>query len=162
MKILCKNEGLLTNFEMCELLRQRVPPSNFSFVEKAALNDEEKQKLEACLEDDLDDEEDESSSFLSREAVLPQPHEPFETELQCLKELILQGKGVLKQSAENVKGFLEAIEPIKLTETEKVMLVNMKPKTSREVKLIVEHWEERMQSEAEAEDLINLIEQYLS
>ena len=154
-----KNEGLLTNFEMCEMLRERIPSSwsTSDFIEKVALKDKERRDLKKHLMD---------VQILSKTPLNPQPHEPFETELQCLKELILQGnilqvKGLFKESAEkNVKGILNAIKPIKLTEAEEANLVNMKPKTVQEAKLVIV--KDLELNEQEYKDLIKLVHLYLS
>merc|ERR1712179_102165 len=64
------------------------------------------------------------------------------------------------QSAEIIQEFLLATKDYKLTKSEKLQLVNLRPTTPVEMQLIIEDSEERL-SEEQVEELIVLVEQHL-
>jgi hypothetical protein len=156
MKVLRKNMGLVTNFEMCEILRQR------------EFNEDD------CNDQDQFDEEEENNNnnnnnnsqtkiFLEEhrkeKPLYPQPHDPFSTESDCYNTLLNNGI-VGRQRKDDIKKFLSSVEPIDFTTAEVLMLVNLKPKTREEVKLIVEECEVRL-TEEEVEDLLKLVQKFL-
>lgn len=60
------------------------------------------------------------------------------------------------QTPEKIRDFLKAVEPFNLTKSEKLILLNLCPKTALEIQLIVEDGEDRL-SEEEVESLLQVI-----
>lgn len=61
------------------------------------------------------------------------------------------------QSPEIIEDFLKAMEPFKLTKAEKLQLLNLRPTTPVEIQLIIEDSEERLKTDQEIEELLNVI-----
>ena len=91
MKILRKNEGLVSNFEMCELLKQRELKRHEQVGGGTEVGDEENNEFdnnnnnnnnntnsydEGMSIDEHDDEEEDEEEFVP---LYPTPHAPFET-----------------------------------------------------------------------------------
>jgi len=174
MKILRKNEGLLSNFEMCELLKQRELKRHEGVLSGDEENNEENVNNNNSVnaEDDErhsdllvdnnndEDEEDEDEEFVP---LYPTPHAPFETEILMLKEFKEKGVRVGKQEREKIEKFIQFVEPVGLTMAETLMLINLKPRGKKKraiVKAIVESCQERMNAD-EVDDLLTLVRQTL-
>ncbi|XP_020619842.1 DNA-directed RNA polymerase III subunit RPC9-like [Orbicella faveolata] len=61
------------------------------------------------------------------------------------------------QSPEIIEEFLKAIQPFNLTRVEKLQLLNLRPTTPVEIQLIIEDSEERLKTDQEIEELLNVI-----
>ena len=172
MKILRKNEGLLSNFEMCELLKQRELKRHEGVLSGDEENNEENvnhnnnNNNNVNAEDDernsdlLVDEDEEDEEFVP---LYPTPHAPFETEILMLKEFKEKGVRVGKQEREKIEKFIQFVEPVGLTMAETLMLINLKPRGKKKraiVKAIVESCQERMNAD-EVDDLLTLVRQTL-
>ena len=167
MKILRKNEGLLSNFEMCELLKQRELKRHEGVLSGDEENNEENvNNNNINAEDDernsdlLVDEDEEDEEFVP---LYPTPHAPFETEILMLKEFKEKGVRVGKQEREKIEKFIQFVEPVGLTMAETLMLINLKPRGKKKraiVKAIVESCQERMNAD-EVDDLLTLVRQTL-
>ena len=184
MKILRKNEGLLSNFEMRELLKQRelkrhegvlsgdeenneenVNNNNIIINNSNNVNAEDDERNSDLLvdndnDDNDEDEEDEDEEFVP---LYPTPHAPFETEILMLKEFKEKGVRVGKQEREKIEKFIQFVEPVGLTMAETLMLINLRPRGKKKraiVKAIVESCQERMNAD-EVDDLLTLVRQTL-
>ena len=62
------------------------------------------------------------------------------------------------QSEETIRQFLVDVAPFNLTKGEKLQLLNLRPSTPVEIQLIVEESEERLRTDEELEQLINIVE----
>ena len=60
------------------------------------------------------------------------------------------------QSEEIIQRFITALEPFKLTKSEKLQLLNQRPTTAVEIQLIIEESEERL-SDEQTEQILTLI-----
>ena len=140
MKILRKNEGLLSNFEVCELLKQR------------------ELKRHEQGEHEVDEEEEGVDFDEEFEPLYPTPRAPCETEIRVLKEFKEEGMRVGKDERQNLQKFIETIKGMELTKAETLMLINLKPRAF--VKAIIESCDERM-NEDEVDDLLSLVKTYL-
>ena len=183
MKILRKNEGLLSNFEMRELLKQRELKrhegvlsgdeenneenvnNNNIIINNNNVNAEDDERNSDLLvdndnDDNDEDEEDEDEEFVP---LYPTPHAPFETEILMLKEFKEKGVRVGKQEREKIEKFIQFVEPVGLTMAETLMLINLRPRGKKKraiVKAIVESCQERMNAD-EVDDLLTLVRQTL-
>ena len=145
MKILRKNEGLLSNFEVCELLKQR------------------ELKRHEQGEHEVDEEEEDVDFDEEFEPLYPTPRAPCETEIRVLKEFKEEGMRVGKDERQSLQKFIETIKGMELTKAETLMLINLKPRGKRKrafVKAIIESCDERM-NEDEVDDLLSLVKTYL-
>ena len=184
MKILRKNEGLLSNFEMRELLKQRELKrhegvlsgdeenneenvnNNNIIINNNNVNAEDDERNSDLLvdndnDDNDEDEEDEDEEFVP---LYPTPHAPFETEILMLKEFKEKGVRVGKHERQMIQGFIASIAELGLTKAETLMLINLKPSGKKKraiVKAIVESSAERFASEEELDDLLYCVKQYL-
>ena len=169
MKILRKNEGLVSNFEMCELLKQRELKRHEQVGGGIEVGDEENNEENnnnsydfGMLIDEHDDEEgDEEEEFVP---LYPTPHAPFETEILMLKEFKEKGVRVGKHERQMIQNFIEGIAELDLTKAETLMLINLRPSGKKKhaiVKAIVESSTERFASEEELNDLLYCVKQYL-
>ncbi|PFX17286.1 DNA-directed RNA polymerase III subunit RPC9-like [Stylophora pistillata] len=61
------------------------------------------------------------------------------------------------QSPEIIEEFLKAMQPFNLTRAEKLQLLNLRPTTLVEIHLIIEDSEERLKTDQEIEELLNVI-----
>ena len=176
MKILRKNEGLVSNFEMCELLKQRELKRHEQVGGGTEVGDEENNEFdnnnnnnnnnntnsydEGMPIDEHDDEEEDEEEFVP---LYPTPHAPFETEILMLKEFKEKGVRVGKQEREKIEKFIQFVEPVGLTMAETLMLINLRPRGKKKraiVKAIVESCQERMNAD-EVDDLLTLVRQTL-
>ena len=176
MKILRKNEGLVSNFEMCELLKQRELKRHEQVGGGTEGGDEENNEFdnnnnnnnnntnsydEGMSIDEHDDEEEDEEEFVP---LYPTPHAPFETEILMLKEFKEKGVRVGKHERQMIQGFIASIAELGLTKAETLMLINLKPSGKKKraiVKAIVESSAERFASEEELDDLLYCVKQYL-
>ena len=92
MKILRKNEGLLSNFEVCELLKQR------------------ELKRHEQGEHEVDEEEEDVDFDEEFEPLYPTPRAPCETEIRVLKEFKEEGMRVGKDERKELQTFIETIK----------------------------------------------------
>ncbi|XP_043273176.1 DNA-directed RNA polymerase III subunit RPC9 isoform X1 [Venturia canescens] len=74
--------------------------------------------------------------------------------VRCLEETPCK-----EQTPEKICSFLKAVETFNLTKSEKLMLLNLCPKTALEIQLIVEDGEDRL-SEEEVESLLQVITEH--
>ena len=173
MKILRKNEGLVSNFEMCELLKQRELKRHEQVGGGTEVGDEENNEFdnnnnnntnsydEGMPIDEHDDEEEDEEEFVP---LYPTPHAPFETEILMLKEFKEKGVRVGKHERQMIQKFIEGIVELDLTKAETLMLINLRPSGKKKhaiVKAIVESSAERFASEEELDDLLTLVKKYL-
>ena len=174
MKILRKNEGLVSNFEMCELLKQRELKRHEQVGGGTEVGDEENNEFdnnnnnnntnsydEGMSIDEHDDEEEDEEEFVP---LYPTPHAPFETEILMLKEFKEKGVRVGKHERQMIQKFIEGIVELDLTKAETLMLINLRPSGKKKhaiVKAIVESSAERFASEEELDDLLTLVKKYL-
>ena len=175
MKILRKNEGLVSNFEMCELLKQRELKRHEQVGGGTEVGDEENNEFDnnnnnnnntnsyddGMSIDEHDDEEEDEEEFVP---LYPTPHAPFETEILMLKEFKEKGVRVGKHERQMIQGFIASIAELGLTKAETLMLINLKPSGKKKraiVKVIVESSAERFASEEELDDLLYCVKQYL-
>ena len=177
MKILRKNEGLVSNFEMCELLKQRELKRHEQVGGGTEGGDEENNEFdnnnnnnnnnntnsydEGMSIDEHDDEEEDEEEFVP---LYPTPHAPFETEILMLKEFKEKGVRVGKHERQMIQKFIASIAELGLTKAETLMLINLKPSGKKKraiVKAIVESSAERFASEEELDDLLYCVKQYL-
>lgn len=63
-----------------------------------------------------------------------------------------------KQTAPGIKKYLDLLKEFKLTKSEKLMMVNIPPKTELEIQLIVQESEERL-SEEDVQKILNITKQ---
>ena len=166
MRILRKNEGLVSNFEMCELLKQRELKRHEQVGGGTEVGDEENNEDNnnsydfGMLIDEHDDEEDEEEFV----PLYPTPHAPFETEILMLKEFKEKGVRVGKHERQMIQGFIASIAELGLTKAETLMLINLKPSGKKKraiVKAIVESSAERFADEEELDELLYCVKQYL-
>tara|TARA_B100000482_G_scaffold126041_1_gene91314 strand:+ start:2236 stop:2763 length:528 start_codon:yes stop_codon:yes gene_type:complete len=174
MKILRKNEGLVSNFEMCELLKQRELKRHEQVGGGTEVGDEENNEfdnnnnnnntnsyIKGMPIDEHDDEEEDEEEFVP---LYPTPHAPFETEILMLKEFKEKGVRVGKHERQMIQKFIEGIVELDLTKAETLMLINLRPSGKKKhaiVKAIVESSAERFASEEELDDLLTLVKKYL-
>ena len=174
MKILRKNEGLVSNFEMCELLKQRELKRHEQVGGGIEVGDEENNEEnnnnnnnntnsydDGMSIDEHDDEEEDEEEFVP---LYPTPHAPFETEILMLKEFKEKGVRVGKHERQMIQNFIEGIAELDLTKAETLMLINLRPSGKKKhaiVKAIVESSTERFASEEELNDLLYCVKQYL-
>ena len=174
MKILRKNEGLVSNFEMCELLKQRELKRHEQVGGGTEVGDEENNEFdnnnnnnntnsydEGMSIDEHDDEEEDEEEFVP---LYPTPHAPFETEILMLKEFKEKGVRVGKHERQMIQKFIEGIVELGLTKAETLMLINLRPSGKKKraiVKAIVESSAERFADEEELDELLYCVKQYL-
>ena len=61
------------------------------------------------------------------------------------------------QSEDVVRQFLRDVAPFNLTKCEKLQLLNLRPTTPVEIQLVVEESEERLRTDEELEELIEIV-----
>ncbi|XP_048507710.1 DNA-directed RNA polymerase III subunit RPC9 isoform X2 [Athalia rosae] len=66
-----------------------------------------------------------------------------------------------KQTPATISSFLKAVEALKLTKCEKLMLLNLCPSTALEIQLVIEDSEERL-TEDEVSSLLQVIASHLT
>ncbi|CAK9298586.1 unnamed protein product [Gordionus sp. m RMFG-2023] len=72
----------------------------------------------------------------------------------------LKSTPVIYQNKNNIQSFLEAVLPFNLTKAEKLMIINLRPKTPVEIQLIIEESEERL-AEDQIDELLQIIQNIL-